>query len=274
LPGEKMKKILLIVACLMFIYAGNTLAQVEQLSHSFELGSEIYHITYKEPGIMNSKGVMYGVAGSYRCKNQKNYIAKIDGRLSYGRVDYKGSTWGGTPLTINDIPDYSFEVRGLMGYDHVVSKGNIITPFFGIGYRYLNDDASKKYHGGYERESKYFYSPVGLEGVVDMGKGWSLGATIEYDIFWQGIQRSHLSNVDSALNDQKNKQKKGYGLRGSIKLKKQGDKIGFVMEPFIRYWNIDDSEITALSYDDTLIGYGYEPKNNSTEIGCKVGMTF
>ncbi|KAF0119468.1 MAG: hypothetical protein FD151_1999, partial [bacterium] len=33
--------------------------------HTWELGTEISHITYKEPDVMREKGMMYGIDGSY-----------------------------------------------------------------------------------------------------------------------------------------------------------------------------------------------------------------
>ena len=46
-------------------------------------------------------------------------------------------------------------------------------------------------------------------------------------------------------------------------------------EPFIRYWNIDQSDTQAITFGGRPIGVvGYEPKNNSTEFGIKLGMHF
>ena len=87
-------------------------------------------------------------------------------------------------------------------------------------------------------------------------------------------KKSHLSDTGLALNDIENNQDKGYGIRGSIKLLKKGEKLDFVTEPFIRYWNIKKSKETAITYSGTIIGYGYEPKNNSIEIGCKLAVKF
>lgn len=42
----------------------------------------------------------------------------------------------------------------------------------------------------------------------------------------------------------------------------------------MRYWNIEDSEETAITYSGTLIGYGYEPENNTIEYGVKLAVKF
>ncbi len=53
-----------------------------------------------------------------------------------------------------------------------------------------------------------------------------------------------------------------------MRLQKEG-KFSFAIEPFVRYWNISKSEERDVSYGGNVIGYGWEPKNNSTEIGIK-----
>jgi len=238
--------------------------------HPWELGAEISHITYKEPDVMRDKGMMYGIAGSYAY--HENLMLKAEGRFSYGQVDYKNSG------TMNNIDDYILEIRGLGGYDFYMFEASTLTLYIGIGYRYLNDDSSGKITstgaGGYERESNYIYSPVGIESVTSLKNGWSVGARGEYDIFWWGKQISHLSDANPNFGDVRNTQRRGYGLRGSIKLEKNGEKLDFIIEPFIRYWNIAKSNDSDVTYAGVIIGYGYEPKNNSTEIGCKLAAKF
>lgn len=236
----------------------------------WELGTEIYCYDYREPDVMREDGIMYGLAGSYTYHN--NFMVKGEARGSWGQVDYKNSG------TINNINDYSFELRGLGGHDFAVSDKLTLTPFFGLGYRYLNDDTSGKTSStgaaGYERESNYIYSPIGFEGTAAFKDGWFLGASIEYDIFWWGRQISHLSDVDSGFGDVKNDQKRGYGIRGALKIQKNWDKLNLVFEPFVRYWNIAKSEDSNVTYSGTIVGYGYEPKNNTTEYGIKIGVSF
>ncbi|MGD0279072.1 MAG: hypothetical protein ABSC11_07175 [Smithella sp.] len=241
--------------------------------HSFALGTEISYFKYEEPDppSIEEKGMMYGIVGSYTYRNK--LMAKLEGKFAYGLLDYNGSTWDGTPLTISGISDYMLELRGLLGYDFVV-KNITITPDFGVGYRYLQDNSQDKSPGGYQRESNYIYIPIGVGAVANLGKGWSLGANVEYDLFVWGKQTSYLSNNDSGYNDIDNEQVKGYGVRGSISIAKKGEKIGFLIEPYIRYWNIKESDYADLYYSGTSLGYGYEPNNDSTEIGCKLAVTF
>jgi hypothetical protein len=199
-------------------------------------------------------------------------MLSIEGKGSWGQVDYENSG------TIDNINDYMLEFRGLGGYAFSVSRAITLTPYIGLGYRYLNDDMGGKISStgaaGYERESNYLYSPAGLEALADLGGSWYLGVTAEYDIFWWGRQVSHLSDVNSDYNDLENEQHEGYGLRGSVRVQKKYGRASFAAEPFVRYWNIKKSDTADWTYRGTRIGYGVEPKNDSTEIGLRLTVRF
>ncbi len=247
-------------------------AQTESIKsrHTWEIGPEISTIEYKEPDVMSQKGLMYGIGAAYTYRN--GVMIKVAGRYSYGQVDYKNSG------TINNIDDSIFEIRALGGYDFKISSSFTMTPFIGLGYRYLKDDMAGRISStgakGYLRESNYYYSPIGIEAVNVFDKGWSAGVILEYDYFWKGTQKSYLSGAIAGYNDVENSQNSGYGVRGSIIIKKQTDRVFYAIEPFIRYWNIDKSEIKNLTYYGTVIGTAWEPKNESTEIGVKFMIGF
>ena len=238
----------------------------------WEIGFEVSDIRYEEPGIMEQEGTMYGICASYT--HRAEHMFRIEGRYAAGQVDYTSTNTG----TMSDIDDYLFELRFLFGSDYKLDSGAVLTPYIGFGYRYLNDDSGRMTtstgHKGYERESNYYYSPIGIELMSDLGNDWSWGFTAEYDIFWYGLQKSHLSDVNPAYRDLENDQNSGYGARGSIKLLRRGETTGLLIEPYIRYWDINQSETTVISYSGFIVGYGYEPENNSTEIGLKIAIMF
>jgi len=244
-----------------------------------ELGTEVSHITYKEPGVMQQTGVMHGFNASYSYYgwlpplpewNDKSML-RLEARYSYGKVDYKNSG------TVDNIKDYMIEGRGLIGYVFQKPANFSIIPYLGFGYRYLNDDMGGKESStgasGYERESNYVYIPIGAELNTSLNSGWFLGTTLEFDIFVKGKQISRLSDVDPECPDISNRQRNGYGLRGSLKIQRKLENIFFVFEPFIRYWNIKRSEDTYFVYNNSL-WYGVEPRNNSLEYGLKLGLKF
>ena len=236
--------------------------------HSWEVRPELSHIEYEEPEVMQEKGFMYGIGGSYTYHD--NIMMKAEGRYSYGKVDYIDHVNSGT---IDNINDYIIECRGLIGRDYSFSYVFIVTPYAGFGYRYLNDDGSSMIsttgRHGYERESSYFYSPIGIEANFLLINDWTFGINVEFDIFWKGKQKSHLGEI-AGHEDIENDQDDGYGVRGSIKLQKSRGNLDFIIEPFFRYWNIKESEATQ----DSTGTWWVEPKNNSTEIGIMFIVRF
>ncbi len=236
--------------------------------HVVEIAPELYSFVYKEPDVMREKGLMGGIAASYAYHD--DIMFKVEGRYFYGKVDYENSG------NIDGIRDSGFEVRLLGGYDFKPTNTLTITPSIGFGYRYLKDDMGGRISstgaGGYSRESNYYYSPIGIEAVQIINNQWSVGGVLEYDYFWEGVQQSNLRDV--GLNNVRNEQHSGYGLRASFIAKRMTGWGYLALEPFIRYWKIEKSaeQIVAVSGDSILIGY--EPTNNTTEIGLRLGIGF
>ena len=251
-------------------------------SNTFEVGFEYNRFRYVEPVFdLVDKGNLFGIYGSYTARPAKHEnlyediidVYRIEGRFNYGKVDYKSNGSG----TLADIPDWTYEIRLLGGKDFLLGDSFRITPLIGFGFRYLNDDAggmqasSGSY--GYEREAHYFYIPLGLEMTTRIADHWTITPSIEYDIFIQGTQDSHLSDVPGGFPDLRNKQHQGYGVRGSIKLVKEMNPFSLVVEPYIRYWDIQDSDTATVAGSSFLVT-GLEPANNSTEYGIRLGAIF
>jgi len=186
-----------------------------------------------------------------------------------------------------DIFNFSYEIRGLVGYDLPIFKNHLLTPYGGIGFRYLLDDGggdtTTTNHYSYDRESTYLYSPIGIDTYSELKDDWAIAVNFEYDLFLSGKQKTHLEDVDSNYSTLVNEQKKGYGVRGSCKLIKHIKDADVYIEPFLRYWNIKSSETEFIMYDGAMLpvedmpGYywaGVEPKNYTYEVGLKIGANF
>jgi len=257
----------------MFLGVGNIFAQTETSplleKSAYEVGLEISYLDYKEH-LVKTNGVMYGLVASYTYHNK--IMLKAEGRGSYGGVQWDGLTMEGR-VTENNCFNLLLEFRGLGGYDFPVFTSSILTPYIGIAVRYLNNDVLPK---PYERESYYIYSPIGIGFITDLGKGWSLGETAEFDYFWWGYQTSHPMDVLPGLkNDIVSDQRNGYGLRGSITLEKKYKKVAFEGGPFINYWNIKKLRPEILPYTGSPTGFVWqEPENNSLQVGIKLGVKF
>ena len=254
---------------------GVSLAEAAERWDQFEISHEIYQYQYKEPAVnVKTDGVMYGVVGAYAHHDPSHWMLKAAGHAAWGSLDYQSAASG----SIDEVDDYTYEGGAAVGYDFQLNENQRVTPFFGIGYRYLNDDTSGRRSSlgarGYERESNYLYSPLGAEYSTELKEGWRLSVSAEYDILWAGKQESHLSDAIANLGDISNDQDSGYGVRGSVKLQMKTDRVDLAIEPFIRWWSIEDSQATNVIFSGVIVGYGYEPQNETLEIGGQISLIF
>jgi hypothetical protein len=242
-----------------------------------DIGPEVYHFKYEEPGVMEEKGMFYGVCFGLTSRdwvsNQRETsepdgggMFRAEGRVAFGDVDYDGMLMVGTPYKVSGMDDLAAEGRLLLGQDWLAFEA-LSTLYAGVGYRYLNDNLAPD-PAGYERESNYLYIPLGYNFDSGQGIGWAFGFGAEFDVFVFGRQESHLSDLDPMLLDVDNDQDSGYGYRASIKLKHKSRDAIFTFEPFFRYWDIDKSD-----RDDTYHAF-VEPANETTEYGIQLIWMF
>ncbi|MBL8013163.1 MAG: autotransporter domain-containing protein [Candidatus Omnitrophica bacterium] len=262
--------------------SANTFERGVQDINTVEAGFEYNHFRYEEDVFdLVDKGDLFGVYANYTYRPARGHSAledvldvyKLEGRFNYGEVDYKSNSSG----TIDGITDWTYEARVLAGKDLLMGKNVRITPLVGFGYRYLNDDTSGLVSStgasGYEREANYFYIPVGLEMAARITENWIVSPSIEYDIFLHGRQESHLSDVSNAYPDITNKQHDGFGVRGAVKFIREFPSMSLVFEPYYRYWDIEDSNVST-GVGGLFIVSGMEPANTSQEYGLRLGAIF
>lgn len=220
--------------------------------------------SYKEPGLMSLTGPVYGIIYSNTVISHKD-ITKYEGRYFMGTMFYDGALQDGTPLTISDIPDSGYELSILRGSIRPMSDTLDWTPYSGIGYRYLNDNMQMKSQYGYQRESHYYYFPLGIIISNAPFERRSFETIIEYDFLITGKQISHLSDVAPIYPDFINWQHSGYGIKCIIRFTRKIIGVDWVGKIFWRAWDIQDSDVV----------WGlYEPKNNTSAVGFAVGTRF
>jgi Outer membrane protein beta-barrel domain len=262
------------IAVICLVMSGSAFADQSAAvkEHTFEVAPEIYYHSYEEPDFAENSGILYGAMAGY--EYHKDVYARVEARAAFGQVDYSSNGTG----TMENIDDWLFETRGLAGYDFNAASGVLVTPFAGFGYRYLNDDSAGRSTTtgarGYERESNYLYSPLGVTALISNDTDMKLRVSGEYDLFWTGTQKSYLSDASAGFNDLENDQSDGFGLRGSIGLQKTGKTIDWYADTFVRYWNIEDSDLQTVTFGGAAIGQGYEPANETVEVGAVVGVRF
>ncbi len=267
----------------------------------FEIIPEVYRYKYTERIGVRDRGWKYGLRGTYPLRLAEHSaieswkdilsqdalinVFKAEVRGSYGKVDYDGTG------TVKDIPDYNVEGQLTAGYDVPIGEHVRVTPYTGVGYRYLFNqfsvaDANSTTYSGYDRESKYFYIPLGAETQVKMDQGWALLFAGEFDFLVTGTQISHLENMhddtgaNAGYSELKNDQNKGLGWRMSVRLQKETPSFDLFTESFIRYWHIKDSEFSPITINGVLQCFGnlcdggIEPDNKTWEIGVNLGAKF
>jgi hypothetical protein len=265
-----------LVAIFLLFSSGVSLSEEKKsraLQHDFSVALVSAQFDYHEPGIMKERGLLYGVAGTYTYHYDKRLALAADLEIMSGSLDYDGYYDGSTATT--DTDDRLVEFRVIAGYSFAVSGGHLITPYIGNGYRFWNDDILGR--GGYERKIEYWYFPVGIKTMSRLSDVWSWGVTIEYDIFWGGEVKSRLSDVFSEWNDPDVNQDfwGGYGARASFRFKRKYAKgQDLFIEPFIRYWDIERSKLGFLIENGVLQRLLWEPENNTTSYGLRLGWEF
>ncbi|TPE48237.1 hypothetical protein FJM67_13555 [Maribrevibacterium harenarium] len=237
-----------------------------------EFGLTFSQTYYVEPDIMEQRGQLFGVNGTFAQRQNAAVILEVE--YSAGWVDYKGSG------TMENIPDTLFETRVLLGKDWLAGNGYRVTPYLGLGYRFLTDDStgmvSSDGSGGYRREQSYVYSPIGIAFTpAPWHTGWRLGATMEYDHFWYGNNLSTISAVCGGT-DSYVSQDEGEGARVSLRLysPRLPNRGRVIFETFYRYWSIADSTSNLVyaprCHSNPSSEYYYEPHNQSEQFGLRL----
>jgi hypothetical protein len=229
----------------------------------WEVGGQVARYHYEEPDFMWLKGDRIGVTAAYTVANEKRLFTRIEGRWSYGNLEYQGSG------TLQDVPDHIVELRVLAGRDYRTGKV-VWSPYVGGGFRYLYNDlrgVSSTGQHGYRRESAYFYIPLGVALRMPLGADWVLAPQLEYNGFVRGVQRSYLADTGiTGLYDVTNYQRDGHGYRAQLMI--EGKRWSFGV--WTNYWDVEDSDVQSIGAGLA----GMEPANWTRETGVELRYRF
>ena len=229
----------------------------------WEVGGQIAKYHYEEPGLMNLKGNRVGAVGAYTFTSPNRVYTRIDLRASYGSLKYEGSG------TLDDVPDWISEARAVVGRDYLTGDSAALSPYIGLGYRFLYNDLrgySSTGAVGYQRYSHYVYIPVGLTARFRTGERWVVAPTVEYDAFLGGRQYSKLTDTGIGYSDASNRQRDGRGYRAYLMLESGHWAFG----PWLHYWKIKDSDIVPIGLGKAAM----EPANWTREYGVELRYRF
>jgi hypothetical protein len=271
-----------------------SMSNVKTRVNTFDMGGEIFYYRYQEPSYVTMygntepdvkiRGPMYGGFIDYTYRpSAPNLLNNFLTSVYFLQARYATSSdleYIGSGIAKGKHDDVD-EFRGLIGKDFFIGRDTLVTPYFGFGYRYLFDHGDDEITSSrgymYDRKSHYYYLPLGANVAFDMPKNWEIDLNAEYDIFIEGWQKTYLTDGNQFgwdNTDLANRQDNGYGIRGSIKFLKKGSLVDFYVEPYIRYWNIEQSKGELISIDNAApLIYG-EPANNTVEVGTKFGIQF
>lgn len=279
----RMWTFIVLFVCGFVFRAPDMVFALEAKSNTLSLSMDGGYYLFKGNAI-REKGLVYGMDAAYIYRgnlvseNLPKGMIKVNGKIIVGRLDFQGGLFDQNTYSADRVKNYIGEVRGVAGYDFSVFSSTTLTPYLGLGY--LNGaDHLEKINAGYRRISNYLYSPIGFETRTPVTQGWSIGFVGEYDLFWHGWQETYLSDLDPLFSDETNSQSRGYGLKSSIKIRKEMDDKNIVFEPYAEYWNIRPSESKIAVYNGVPVPPGSprvvaNEKSGTLTTGIRVGVEF
>lgn len=230
---------------------------------SFSLAPSLGYYKYAEPGLMNIKGISFGLQADYQYTSAEKVAFIFASEIAFVNGRYAGSYQNGTPLSYNNDNSYLLSFSPRIGYQLYFARQDLqLVPFIGIAYRYLNNDNADK-PGGYLREANYFYIPVGITVDKRFSK-WLFESNFEFDYFVYGRQ---YSGIDGGIE---NAQHSGYGAKLNALVGQADASVTWLAGPYIKYWNIKDSETATGASQSTWI----EPANYTVDSGLMVKFVF
>jgi len=264
-PSATLKAATLLACCLATPMAFAQSAPLATRTGN-EIGLTVSGYKYTEPGLMQIKATKIGFdySGTYAFGTEwpnrsDGWFVRGDARYATGKGDYSSSISG----SLNDLPDWYYEVRGLIGKDFHYGSYTL-SPYAGLGYRYLfNDLRGTTTTGarGYRRESHYTTLPIGVTHKMSLANQAQLLTTVELSYLIRGRQDSKLSDSNPATADVDLKQRRGYGLRMAAMYRFDKWSVG----PALVMWRIKDSDMSNLVF---------EPRNNTNEFMIKGAYHF
>jgi hypothetical protein len=277
-----------------------------------ELSAGVSSYTYNEPGTnsisIHGPKFVAEYTGTFLISKKSHWFGQAEARGVVGNTSYDGwcypfvitpdsSSPNGYALGVGDASpcsesgdqDWYLEGRGLVGKD-LIGQGWAVSPYSGMGLRHLSNGTGGV--PGY-RTQNYLYLPLGATVRTFVASHRPLSFTLEYDRLlhgWNTTRDSKLGGGDvpatdttpaftvEGFTDISFTQSSGWAFRANAKVPVTKR---FSVEPYYVYWNVKASPVSYETATFTVNGItvqqqlgAYEPDNNTSEFGVRLGFRF
>ncbi len=247
-----MKKVIISILTIILLETSISIAKSEDLNSSaFYMGINYYEYTErttaKDPFMTLETAIPTIIIGmrdeaAIRGNDDTSKFSYYT-EFSYGKVTY----WQHTDTGGHDHGYWVWQTEAFYALP--------LNFYAGLGYRHLKDYLSQVGSGGYDRQNRMTYLPVGY--ILNANGVFKF----QYNVLLEGTQFSELSQIPG-YGDLQNTQNEGYGMEFSYTAPSGSWEI------FTKYWNIDDSDLNTSTGTKWIIT-GMEPMNETFEIGIK-----
>jgi hypothetical protein len=241
------------------------------------IGVEAFYDNYREPTATVNSNAYYGAFDAgWDHYYTPLWYSSLEGRLSYGEDDYKSTASG----SVHGVPQWEYDLRLTGGYDVPLSNNNHFKTYGGLGSRYYRDEGKGEVTDlgaeAYDRRIFQLYAPLGMTYEFH-AYGLTFAPNFEFDPLLYGNVSTRFTNVPGIVTNANFVQNifNGYGLRGEFAISRMNaNGTGWQISPFIRYWNIDDSQDQLISDRFGNTEDFEEPQNNRLQTGVKMKYLF
>ena len=254
--------------------AGARAAGKNDYSDSFEIGLEGQYYQYRERLISPKlQGYGGGLDGTYTF-NFSNYFLRANILADFYDLNYSSNGTGTEPKRYHRLQaEITAACSATPSRSAGASASRLISGLAtGCCSMPMARISASTGASGYNRRSQYLYAPVGVGFAFDAGH-WGFRTYGEYDQFIHGWQTSYLRDLGFD-NNLTNNQTAGYGLRGSFMVTPPLNFHNFSFGPYVRYWNIHNSDVGTLYVSGVPVATGLEPGNNTLELGIETSLRF
>jgi hypothetical protein len=247
-----------------------------QTRRGFEVGAEILDYSYRErlggKTVASDDGRFYGLAASFVAGLGRGYLFRARLAMDFGSVDYSSEDG-----EIENVRQSIGQLELHAARDFPLGRSATVTPFSGLGSRILSDKSGGEETEsgvlGYDREISYAYVPLGAAVTTQIAASSTLTLSAQYNWVVGGDAESKLSRIDPEFPDLRMDIPGGHGLEASAIVGIPAGRTQVRVGPFVRHWNIQQSESLTFEEDGEAIEL-FEPRNRTTELGLRLSLAF